>query len=72
MHCCCCDRNLSDFESTRKSKSTGEYLDMCNACYRTVQDSVPAIESTLPDEVDSIADACVNYELIDDDGEWDE
>lgn len=36
MKCCCCDRLLNDFESTRKSKTTGEYMDMCNKCYTTI------------------------------------
>jgi hypothetical protein len=40
MRCYCCDKNLNDFESTRKSVSTGEYLDMCNKCYSTVSDDL--------------------------------
>lgn len=32
MRCCCCDTKLTDFESTRKSAVTGDYLDMCNKC----------------------------------------
>jgi hypothetical protein len=27
-----CDRALSDYESTRKSSVTGEYVDLCNKC----------------------------------------
>jgi hypothetical protein len=40
MRCICCDKNLNDYESTRKSVSTGEYLDMCNKCYSTVSDDL--------------------------------
>jgi len=40
MRCYCCDKNLSDFESTRKSVTTGAYLDMCNKCYYTIQDDI--------------------------------
>jgi hypothetical protein len=40
MRCHCCDKNLNDFESTRKSVSTGEYLDMCNKCYSTISDDL--------------------------------
>jgi len=36
MRCCACNKNLSDFESTRKSTITGEYLDLCNGCYSGV------------------------------------
>jgi hypothetical protein len=32
MRCCCCDRNLSDFESTLRHAITGEFLDTCNRC----------------------------------------
>lgn len=31
---------MSDFESTRKSVTTGEYLDMCNRCYSTIKDDL--------------------------------
>jgi hypothetical protein len=40
MRCYCCDKNLSDFESTRKSATTGEFLDMCNKCYSTIKDDI--------------------------------
>lgn len=40
MRCGCCDKNLSDFESTRKSVTTGEYLDICNKCYATIKDDL--------------------------------
>ena len=33
MRCKACDCELSDFESTRKSSNTGEYLDLCNGCF---------------------------------------
>lgn len=32
MRCNCCNKLLSDFESTRKNAVTGEYMDMCNEC----------------------------------------
>jgi hypothetical protein len=32
MRCIACDRALSDYESTRKSSVTGEYVDLCNRC----------------------------------------
>ena len=31
--CYACDANLTDYESTRKSEVTGEYLDLCSRCY---------------------------------------
>jgi len=32
MRCTCCNKNLNDFESTRKHAETGDYLDTCNKC----------------------------------------
>jgi hypothetical protein len=44
MRCRCCDKRLSEFESTRKSINTGEYLDMCNSCYNTISNQVLSYE----------------------------
>lgn len=44
MRCYCCNKMLSDFEATRKSVNTGEYLDMCNKCYATIKDELHAEE----------------------------
>ncbi len=44
MRCYCCDKSLSDFESTRKSVTTGDYLDMCNKCYATIKEDLHAEE----------------------------
>ncbi len=35
MRCKCCNKRLSDFESTRKVEGTSEYLDMCNSCFNS-------------------------------------
>lgn len=32
MRCFSCDNELSDYESTLKSPTTGAYLDMCCSC----------------------------------------
>ena len=37
MRCVACNRNLNDFESTRKYTITGDYLDLCNTCYHEIQ-----------------------------------
>lgn len=44
MRCYCCDKPLNDFESTRKSVTTGDYLDMCNKCFNTIKDDINAEE----------------------------
>jgi hypothetical protein len=67
MRCTCCDRLLNDFESTRKSKTTGEYLDMCNKCYTTVADDIKVSNRTdlepndIPDDEYIIAEDESNY-----------
>lgn len=42
MRCVCCNKSLSDYESTRRHAITREFLDMCNPCYLSVQDFVPS------------------------------
>ena len=44
MRCVCCNKNLSDKESTRKGVNSGDYLDMCDGCFGTVADEFPYIE----------------------------
>ncbi len=34
MRCCCCNALLSDYEATRRSNATGDFLDMCNKCIK--------------------------------------
>jgi hypothetical protein len=44
MRCVACNKNLSDFESTRKSAETGEYLDMCNDCFFYTEEDIATID----------------------------
>lgn len=44
MRCFACNCQLTDFESTRKSKVTGEYLDLCEDCFSTVSDEFISVE----------------------------
>ncbi len=57
MRCKACNTELNDFESTRKSSVTGEFLDLCNYCYKAVSNDVQAIERydlmDVNDELDS-------------------
>ena len=34
MRCYCCNKNLNNYESTLRSATTGEFLDMCVACLK--------------------------------------
>lgn len=40
MRCRACDRRLNDYESTRKSSNTGDYIDLCNRCFATISDDI--------------------------------
>jgi len=40
MRCSCCNVVLTTQESTRKFTVSGDYVDMCNKCLRTIDDDV--------------------------------
>lgn len=45
MRCVACNVPLNDFEATRKSKNTGEYVDLCNSCFTVARpDNSPMYE----------------------------
>lgn len=44
MRCLSCNAALSDFESTRKTLNTNEYLDLCNSCFYTIKDDVLTLD----------------------------
>ena len=44
MKCRACNVTLSDYESTRKNARTGEYIDMCNHCFSTIEEEFEVIE----------------------------
>jgi hypothetical protein len=44
MRCLSCNAALTDFEATRKSAETEQYLDLCNHCFYTVCDDIATLE----------------------------
>lgn len=44
MRCKACNTVLSFYESTRKSVTTGEYIDLCDWCYKSIEEDVPCFE----------------------------
>lgn len=55
MRCLSCDCALTDFEATRKSATTGAYIDLCNSCFSSVADQIKSIErADLAHEQDAI------------------
>jgi hypothetical protein len=45
MRCIACNSELTDYEATRKSSATGEFLDLCNTCYNSITEDVQAIDN---------------------------
>lgn len=56
MRCLSCNTNLTDFESTRKSATTNEYLDLCNHCFYSISDDVASLERADLEHEDGIVD----------------
>ena len=53
MRCQACNKALNDFESTRKSVTTGEYVDLCNHCFHNVENDIETVvREDLRDECD--------------------
>lgn len=44
MRCLACNRALTDFEATRRSATTGQFIDLCNGCFSSVSDDLHTIE----------------------------
>lgn len=40
MRCLSCNVNLSDYEISRRSLTTGDYIDLCNRCFSDIQDGI--------------------------------
>ena len=53
MRCIACNKNLNDFESTRKD-SEGHFIDLCNHCYHEVQSDINAEERAIEKPIDDI------------------
>ena len=57
MRCLSCDTALTDFESTRKYAESGEFVDLCNFCFKEISTSVAVQERLdLMEEADELAD----------------
>lgn len=65
MHCSCCDRLLTEFESTRRNANTFQFIDLCKVCFEDVKPFVPTI-----DRKDLISEADLD-EIEDDDPDTD-
>lgn len=45
MHCEGCDKELTDFEATRKHAKTGHFIDLCNECFAPIAHEIPVVEN---------------------------
>jgi hypothetical protein len=62
MHCSCCDRLLTEFESTRRNANTFQFIDLCKVCFEDVKPFVPTI-----DRIDLMSEQDLDEELDCDD-----
>lgn len=46
MRCIICNDNLNDYELTRKDPQTGEYLDTCSNCTKSVREALQDFEES--------------------------
>lgn len=44
MRCLSCNAALTDYEATRRSVNTDEFIDLCNHCFASISDDLQTIE----------------------------
>jgi len=44
VRCLACNKALNDFEATRKSATTGQFVDLCNHCFHDVEYDIESLE----------------------------
>ena len=80
MRCGCCNKRLSDYESTLKHAETGHYLDTCMDCLSEIAHDVPMLVKDRKDliasmdnqeELDSLTDMEYNKYSKDNDEDKD-
>lgn len=73
MRCYSCDRNLTDYETSIKSKATGQYLDLCCKCLDGLNIQYTAnkdLTKTQQEAMDELTDSWIReYENYDPDWE---
>jgi len=43
VRCLACNKALNDFEATRKSATSGEFVDLCNHCFHNVEQDLETV-----------------------------
>lgn len=66
MRCLSCNAALSDFEATRKSAFSGDFIDLCNRCYDTIREDLLTIErddlSSGDDDIDETSHCGLDFD----------
>lgn len=65
MRCLSCNRALTDFEATRKSATSGEFIDLCNNCYADIQYDIDVIEREDLRSEDAASDPDDDFDIED-------
>ena len=66
MRCLCCNRNLSDYESTLRHPVTNEFLDICQKCLKDIP--IAPVEGASTDDHEyyeedtEYIDECISYD----------
>lgn len=56
MRCLSCNCVLTDYEATRKSAKTGEYIDLCNTCFQPIEHEIDVIDNPSLNDYTSVKD----------------
>jgi len=56
VRCKACDKALTDYEATRKSLTTNEFLDLCNECYKFIKEDVYVIDNQENMDINDVID----------------
>ena len=54
MRCKACNVLLEETELTRKDKLTGQFIDLCNICYKVSNETLIEYVTELPNDADRI------------------
>lgn len=44
MRCLACNARLTDYEATRRSSTTNEFIDLCNHCFSSISEDLHTLE----------------------------
>lgn len=60
--CIACDKILTDYELTRKSVETGEFIDLCSGCYKHIKDDLQVIDNEENLNIHDVVEITCNFD----------